>query len=201
MPLAIRRTSPSQSVGALQAQVSYGGKLAEDGPSIAFNPSTGGAIEAPRIPKGRARVPQTRQAGWRQPDLIDGELHRGRMPEATHRCATHETRQHARRGDVRMSATGSAFPWLIESAFSLTSRRSPSSTSRRPAWSMASRIASTTSSAGVITRDRSGTRAQTSSPTWRNRWFPGFGFATLSNACALMFPRHHPVAAPTNPAR
>ena len=35
-PLAIRRTSPSQSVGALHAQVSYGGRLACDGPSIAF---------------------------------------------------------------------------------------------------------------------------------------------------------------------
>ena len=36
MPVAIRRTSPSQSVGALHAHVSYGGKLADDGPSIAF---------------------------------------------------------------------------------------------------------------------------------------------------------------------
>ena len=35
-PLAIRRTSPSQSVGALHAHVSYGGRLADDGPSIAF---------------------------------------------------------------------------------------------------------------------------------------------------------------------
>jgi hypothetical protein len=37
------------------------------------------------------------------------------------------------------------------------------------------------SSAGVTTRDRRGTRAKTSSPTWRKRWLPGFGFGVLAD--------------------